>query len=171
MDIGGLVRKIQAGDSEAFARLYEETRRSVYYTAYSVCRDKYAAETIMQDAFVKFYENIGSVDAKHNPYAYLLTISRNLALNLVKREKSRVTVEPEKVDYVKNDSTLARDDGLTEFAARVLTEREFRVLMLCAVHKYKRHEVGKMLDMPTATVTWTYNKAISKLKKKLEEEQ
>lgn len=171
MDIGGLVRKIQEGDSEAFARLYEETRRSVYYTAYSVCRDKYAAETIMQDAFVKFYENIGSVDAKHNPYAYLLTISRNLALNLVKREKSRVTVEPEKVDYVKNDSTLARDDGLTEFAARVLTEREFRVLMLCAVHKYKRHEVGKMLDMPTATVTWTYNKAISKLKKKLEEEQ
>lgn len=171
MDIGGLVRKIQGGDSEAFARLYEETRRSVYYTAYSVCRDKYAAETIMQDAFVKFYENIGSVDAKHNPYAYLLTISRNLALNLVKREKSRVAVEPEKVDYVKNDSTLARDDGLTEFAARVLTEREFRVLMLCAVHKYKRHEVGKMLDMPTATVTWTYNKAISKLKKKLEEEQ
>ena len=165
------MRKIQGGDSEAFARLYEETRRSVYYTAYSVCRDKYAAETIMQDAFVKFYENIGSVDAKHNPYAYLLTISRNLALNLVKREKSRVTVEPEKVDYVKNDSTLARDDGLTEFAARVLTEREFRVLMLCAVHKYKRHEVGKMLDMPTATVTWTYNKAISKLKKKLEEEQ
>ena len=171
MDIGGLVRKIQGGDSEAFARLYEETRRSVYYTAYSVCRDKYTAETIMQDTFVKFYENIGSVDAKHNPYAYLLTISRNLALNLVKREKSRVTVEPEKVDYVKNDSTLARDDGLTEFAARVLTEREFRVLMLCAVHKYKRHEVGKMLDMPTATVTWTYNKAISKLKKKLEEEQ
>ena len=171
MDISGLVRKIREGDNEAFAALYEETRRSVYYTAYSICRDKYAAETVMQDAFVKFYENVGAVDAERNPYAYLLTISRNLALNLVKREKQRVSVEPEKVDYVKNDSTLAQDNGLTEFAARVLTEREFRVLMLCAVHKYKRHEVGKMLDMPTATVTWTYNKAISKLRKKLEEEQ
>ena len=171
MDISGLVRKIREGDNEAFAVLYEETRRSVYYTAYSICRDKYAAETVMQDAFVKFYENVGAVDAERNPYAYLLTISRNLALNMVKREKQRVNVEPEKVDYVKNDSTLAQDNGLTEFAARVLTEREFRVLMLCAVHKYKRHEVGKMLDMPTATVTWTYNKAISKLRKKLEEEQ
>ena len=171
MDISGLVRKIREGDNEAFAALYEETRRSVYYTAYSICRDKYAAETVMQDAFVKFYENVGAVDAERNPYAYLLTISRNLALNMVTREKQRVNVEPEKVDYVKNDSTLAQDNGLTEFAARVLTEREFRVLMLCAVHKYKRHEVGKMLDMPTATVTWTYNKAISKLRKKLEEEQ
>ena len=171
MDISGVVRKIREGDNEAFAALYEETRRSVYYTAYSICRDKYAAETVMQDAFVKFYENVGAVDAERNPYAYLLTISRNLALNMVKREKQRVNVEPEKVDYVKNDSTLAQDNGLTEFAARVLTEREFRVLMLCAVHKYKRHEVGKMLDMPTATVTWTYNKAISKLRKKLEEEQ
>lgn len=171
MDIRGLVRKIREGDNEAFAALYEETRKSVYYTAYSICRDKYAAETVMQDAFVKFYENVGAVDAERNPYAYLLTISRNLALNMVKREKQRVNVEPEKVDYVKNDSTLAQDNGLTEFAARVLTEREFRVLMLCAVHKYKRHEVGKMLDMPTATVTWTYNKAISKLRKKLEEEQ
>lgn len=170
MDISGLVRKIREGDNEAFAALYEETRRSVYYTAYSICRDKYAAETVMQDAFVKFYENVGAVDAERNPYAYLLTISRNLALNMVKREKQRVNVEPEKVDYVKNDSTLAQDNGLTEFAARVLTEREFRVLMLCAVHKYKRHEVGKMLDMPTATVTWTYNKAISKLRKKLEEQ-
>ena len=165
------MRRIRQGDSDAFAQLYEETRRQVYYTAYSVCRDKFAAETIMQDAFVKFYENIGAVDDKHNPYAYLLTISRNLALNLVKRERSRVTVEPEKVDYVKSDADLARDNGLTHFAARVLTEREFRVLMLCAVHKYKRHEVGKMLDMPTATVTWTYNKAIGKLKKKLEEER
>ena len=171
MDISGLVRKIREGDNEAFAALYEETRRSVYYTAYSICRDKYAAETVMQDAFVKFYENVGAVDAERNPYAYLLTMSRNLALNMVKREKQRVNVEPEKVDYVKNDSTLAQDNGLTEFAARVLTEREFRVLMLCAVHKYKRQEVGKMLDMPTATVTWTYNKAISKLRKKLEEEQ
>ena len=50
------------------------------------------------------------------------------------------------------------------------TDREV-ITVLRAVHKYKRHEVGKMLDMPTATVTWTYNKAISKLKKKLEEEQ
>ena len=62
MDIGGLVRKIREGDGEAFAALYEETRRSVYYPAYSVCRDKYAAETVMQDTFVKFYENIGAVD-------------------------------------------------------------------------------------------------------------
>ena len=114
-------------------------------------------------------ENIQSVDSKHNPYSYLLTIARNLSLNYVKREKLRVSVEPEKVDYVKSDDDLHRDGGLTDFAARVLSEREFRVLMLCAVHKFKRREVGKMLDMPTATVTWTYNKAISKLKKKLEE--
>ena len=171
MDIGELVRGIQSGDNDAFARLYELTRRSVYFTAYAVCREKYAAESVMQDTFVKFYENIQSVDSKHNPYSYLLTIARNLSLNYVKREKMRVSVEPEKVDYVKSDDDLHRDGGLTDFAARVLSEREFRVLMLCAVHKFKRREVGKMLDMPTATVTWTYNKAISKLKKKLEEEE
>ena len=165
------MRSIREGDEQAFSRLYELTRRSVYYTAYSVCRDKYAAETVMQDTFVKFYECIAYVDERHNPYSYLLTIARNLSLNLVKREGRRVNVEPEKVDYVTSDTDLQRDDGLVDYAAKVLTEREFRVLMLCVVHKYKRREVGKMLDMPTATVTWTYNKAISKLKKKLEEER
>ena len=94
MDIGELVRGIQSGDNDAFARLYELTRRSVYFTAYAVCREKYAAESVMQDTFVKFYENIQSVDSKHNPYSYLLTIARNLSLNYVKREKLRVSMEP-----------------------------------------------------------------------------
>ena len=73
------MRSIREGDEQAFSRLYELTRRSVYYTAYSVCRDKYAAETVMQDTFVKFYECIAYVDEKHNPYSYLLTIARNLS--------------------------------------------------------------------------------------------
>ena len=42
--------------------------------------------------------------------------------------------------------------------------------MLVAVCGYKRREIGEMLSVPTPTVTWKYNNAVSKMRKALKDE-
>ena len=57
-----------------------------------------------------------------------------------------------------------------DLAAKVLSEEEYRIVMMCQIAGYKRREVAAMLDMPIGTVTWKNNEALKKLRKALETE-
>ena len=57
-----------------------------------------------------------------------------------------------------------------DLAAKVLDEKSFKVVVLCAIDGYKRREVAEMLEMPIGTVTWIYNKSIETLRQALEKE-
>ena len=57
-----------------------------------------------------------------------------------------------------------------DVAAKILTDEEYQIVMLCQVSGYKRREVADMLDMPIGTVTWKNNEALKKLKNHLEKE-
>ena len=56
---------------------------------------------------------------------------------------------------------------LIDLAKRLLADDEFSILMLVTACGYKRKEIGQILDMPTPTVTWKYNNALSKLREAL----
>lgn len=58
--IAKLVRKTQAGDSDAFAELYAATYKKQYYFTYQYVKDSYLAQDILQDVFifVKKYTHI-----------------------------------------------------------------------------------------------------------------
>ena len=58
-----------------------------------------------------------------------------------------------------------------DLAAKILTEEEYRIVMMCQVAGYKRREAAELLDMPIGTVTWKFNEAIKKLKQNLEKEE
>ncbi len=168
MDVNKLVKRIKEGDGRAFDELYERMRKAVYYTAYSILRDPDASENVMQDAFVRFYQSLDSVDARANAGSYLLAIARNCAINEYNREKRSVSVSLETLDYL--EARSPSDTGVLDVAARVLDERAFKVLVLCAIDGYKRREVAEMLEMPIGTVTWIYNKAVETLRQTLEKE-
>lgn len=50
--IAKLVRKTQAGDSDAFAELYAATYKKQYYFTYQYVKDSYLAQDILQDVFI-----------------------------------------------------------------------------------------------------------------------
>ncbi len=168
MDVNKLVKRIKEGDGRAFDELYERMRKAVYYTAYSVLRDAGDAENVMQDAFIRFYRSLDSIDPRVNAGSYLLTIARNCAINEYNKGKRSVSVSLETLDYL--EARAPSETGVVDLAAKVLDERSFNVLVLCAIDGYKRREVAEMLDMPIGTVTWIYNKALETLRKSLEKE-
>ena len=53
-----LIKRIINGDVSAFDLLYEQTRKSVYYVALSVLRDKRLAEDVMQSTYIKVLQNV-----------------------------------------------------------------------------------------------------------------
>ena len=167
--INKYIMRIKDGDMSAFDQLYTETSKGVYFMALSVLKDRGLAEEIMQETYIRMLKNIDSFDDGKNAMNWLLTMAKNLAINLYNRNKREIITDPSLV--APDAQYTMRDNGLIDMALRNLSQTEFNVLTLCELKGYKRREVAQMLDMPIGTVTWHYNRALKKLREILSKEE
>lgn len=161
------LKLLGAGDHSQFDEFYRATKAMVYHIALGVLRDRALAEDVMQSCYLKAVSAAARYKAG-NAKAWLAQIARNEALNLRKRRQRE-----EAVDVTESEplfGTQADEYGaVTDLARRILPEAEFTILMLAAADGYKRREIAAMLQMPIATVTWRYRRALTVMKRALEE--
>lgn len=169
MTLDKLMKKLSGGDGSAFGQVYALTRRTVYYIALSIVKERALAEDVMQNVYLSVIKNAAQYRAGTNAAGWIARITRNEAL---KMQKSR-----ERVSYVDETQNLQMfgaqqtDDYrlLIDLAKNILDEDEFVILMLITASGYKRREIAEILCMPTPTVTWKFNCALDKMRKSLEE--
>lgn len=170
MALDKFIKKFINGDASAFDEIYNRTRKSVYYVALSILRDKALAEDVMQTAYMRVLKNIRSYKLGTNASAWIIKIAKNEAINVKK-----VRMREQSVDEYENAALFGVSEPdtcgeLIDLAKRLLPDEEFSVLMLVTACGYKRKEIGEMLGMPIPTVTWKYQNALSKLRNALEKE-
>lgn len=170
MVLDKFIKRFINGDASAFDEIYNRTRKSVYYVALSILRDKALAEDVMQTTYMRVLKNIQSYTLGSNASAWIIKISKNEALNV-----RNVRMREQSVDEYENPSLFGTGEPdtygeLIDLAKRLLADDEFSILMLVTACGYKRKEIGKMLDMPTPTVTWKYQNALLKMRNALKQE-
>ena len=170
MALDKYIKKFINGDASAFDEIYNQTRKSVFYVALSILRDKALAEDVMQTTYLRVLKNIRSYAIGTNASAWIIKIAKNEAINMKK-----VRMREQSVDEYENLALFGVNEPdtygeLTDLAKRLLADDEFSILMLVTACGYKRKEIGKMLDMPIPTVTWKYQNALLKLRNALEKE-
>lgn len=157
-----LTAKLKRGHTDAFDKLYELTKKGVYFMIYSIVKNKHLAEDLMQDTYIGFLTKISDVDENGNVYSYLLTAARNKSLNEVKRlgkETDSEILETVECPVTENLSPLL------DFAKEKLPADEWHILKLTVVDGYKRVEVAKMLSKPVSTLNRQYNAILAKVEK------
>ena len=163
------VAALKNGDTGAFDYIYDRTNRSVYFSIFYIVRDKMHAEDIMQETYVRAISVIAQYRAGTNFTAWLRPIGKSLAPNHLKRAGREIPTDFEE-DAYKYGTSESELPFIFDLAARILSEEEYEIIMLCHVAGYKRREVAEMLGMPIGTVTWKNNEALKKLKARLEKE-
>ena len=163
-------KKFINGDASSFDVIYNRTRKSVYYVALSILRDKALAEDVMQTTYMRVLKNIQGYALGTNASAWIIKIAKNEAINVKK-----VRMREQSVDEYENVSLFGVSEPdtygeLTDLAKRLLSDDEFSILMLVTACGYKRKEIAKMIDMPIPTVTWKYQNALSKMRTAVEKE-
>ena len=160
-----LIKRLNNGDYDAFEKIYDATRKGVYYVALSVLRERSLAEDVMQSTYIKVLKYASQYKQGTNASAWILTIAKNEALNLKKYRQREIAYDPADNPVIFG-STETDDYGLLIDAARkTLPQDEFTILMLIAACGYKRREIAAVLEMPISTVTWKYNNAIAEMRK------
>ena len=163
------IEKLKKGDLKAFDYNYDYTNRIVYISILKIVRDKIYAEDILQDTFIRALSCLSQYKENTNFVGWICTIGKSLALNHLKKYRHEIDVDfdLETYDYNSSKNELPY---IFDIATKILSDDEYKIIMLCHVSGYKRREVSMMLNMPIGTVTWKNNEALKKLKQYLEKE-
>ena len=166
--IEDLISKIAKDDKDALAELYELTKGSVYGFALSILKNNTDAEDVMQEVYIKIYENADKYNPQGKPLAWIITITKNLSYMKL-RNKNTAHEEIKESDIVSNNDNI-EDKMLLKLVFKCLTDEERNIVVLHANTGFKHREIAKLLELPLPTVLSKYNRAIKKLKKELEKE-
>ena len=163
------IEKLKKGDLKAFDFVYDYTNSIVYFSILKIVRDKIYAEDILQDTFIRALSCLSQYKKDTNFIGWICAIGKSLAINHLKKFRHEINVDfdLETYDYNPSENELPY---IFDIATKILSEDEYKIIMLCHVSGYKRREVSMMLDMPIGTVTWKNNEALKKLKQYLEKE-
>lgn len=133
-----------------------------FYIVNYITNDKEVSKELVQDTFLKVWNNAKSFKINTNFKSWLSTIAKNTAIDY-KRTVKDVFILDIDVESDPSSSKMLSDYGMD--ARNVLTKLEYDVVVLTIIYNLKRREVADILDKPLGTITRVYSTAIKKLKK------
>lgn len=180
-----LVHQLVAGRREAFDALVERYQRRATAVANRLVGNLHDALEVVQEAFIRAYRNIGTLEEPARFGPWLLRIVTNLALNH-RRDRAvggpRVSLsdcildgeEPGEQRIVGRDDVpvgayLAAEElsQRLERAIAGLPAQQRAALVLFSIESLPQKEVAEMLDCSVEAVKWHVFQARKKLKEQL----
>ena len=91
-DIEDMLARMALGDRRALSALYDATSAKLFGIVLRVLEDRAEAEDALQEIFVKVWHNADRYRANGlSPMTWLITISRNHAIDCLRARRSRRT--------------------------------------------------------------------------------
>ena len=156
------LKRISYKDKDALVSLYMETKTSVYAYALSILKNKSLAEEVMQEVYIKIYENAYLYNSKDKPLSWILTIVKNTSLMKLRKEKVTEDIDLFKEKIGKKDNINSK--LFLSYLFDKISKEERDIIILHIVSGFKFKEISTFLNIPLGTVLSKYKRSLSKLK-------
>jgi RNA polymerase sigma-70 factor (ECF subfamily) len=88
------MEQIATGDQQAFKQLYGYFYKRLYHFAMSMVKTKEAAEEIIEDVFIRIWQQRAALPVIRNLKVYLYTAVKNTSLNYLSKKAKESITEP-----------------------------------------------------------------------------
>jgi RNA polymerase sigma-70 factor, ECF subfamily len=168
-DEAALIRQARRGSPDAVEALVRRHWDAAHRTAWLIVRDAGAAEDIAQEAMLAAVRAIDGFD-RRRPFApWLHRIVVNRSLDMLRARAAR----PELVTGALPAEVAAHAEedlpGELVAALGALEPEERALVVLRHLLDYSSTQIGRMLDLPPATVRTRLRRALGRLRELLEE--
>lgn len=164
-----LVERCRKGDRGGFAALVGRYERVLFNLAYRMLGNREEARDVAQAAFLKALESLHRFDPRYRFFSWLYRIAMNEALDVL-GQRGRQT---ELTDVHQADDDPARDTLNADLGARVrgalgaLGPDHRAVLVLRHYQDLSYEEIGRVLEIPDATVKSRLFEARERMRRRL----
>jgi len=175
-----LITLVTQGDQEALAALYERYSRAVYSFSLRIVGDAQVAEEILQEVFVRVWQQGGSFQtAPGSLITWLLSITHNLSIDEVRRRKRRpqksesedpdlvLAMLPDESPGVEEEVWLSSLRTSIQNALQQLPAAQREAIELAYFHGLTQREIAETLGEPLGTIKTRMRLGMLKLREQL----
>lgn len=160
-------------DEIIYQQVYNKNASTIRNFLYYKCGSLAKAEDIMHEAFIKLWENCGSVILEKSK-SFLFTVANRLFLNHVSHQKVVLAFEKNTFSNTnKEDPSFQMEEKefkhKLESAISSLSEGQREVFLLNRMDKLSYKEIAAMLDISVKAVEKRMHLALIALKKSVDE--
>lgn len=180
-----LITHYLSGNEACFESLVKRHKRKVYTTIYLIVNDRYIAEDLFQETFIKVVQKIKNEhyneEGKFLPW--ILRIARNLAIDYFRKTKRTPTITTENGDedifkYVENGEHTREDSMIRTQSERAirdlihrLPEEQKEVLVLRHYSDLSFKEIADLTNVSINTALGRMRYALNNMRKMILEYQ
>lgn len=154
-----------------FKEIYHTIKNDILRLAYSYTKDMADAEDIVQEVFIKLYENLPKLTDDEYLKKWCMRVTINKCKNLFLsswKKKIRIITEKDENKIYENSSDTT-DEVLN---ALFSLPKNYRVLIVLYYYEgYKIKEISKILKVNESTIKTRLQRARERLEKILKEEK
>lgn len=168
MDSARLVHKAKKGSWEAYLDLALEKKDLLYHKALSLLGNEHDAADAVEDALIKGYDSIASLQEACYFHTWLTRILINTCID-IQRKRQKTVYLVEYADMKEPVCQEDRDDSMDiQAQMEALDEKHRTVVVLRFYEDLKVEEIAQILGVPQGTVKSRLYWALKKLKHGME---
>ncbi len=166
-----IINLLHAGDKKAIEIIYDQYAPALYGVVLKIVQSEEIAQDVMQDAFVKVWQNASHYNkAKGSLFTWLLNIARNKAIDATRSKHFKNGQKIQSLDHIVHtnrklsEETQIQHIGLKRLVGNL--DSKYRIVIDLIYFKgYTQKEVGEYLDIPLGTVKSRVKIALRELRK------
>ena len=163
-----IIQLVQAGRGrEAFDQLVPAYRRRVFGLAYSILRERTAAEDLAQEVFVKLWQALPRYDGRAKLSTWVYAITRNAAVSALRSRRRSVSMSDEgvlaEVEAIAAAPGAEPGDAGLRRQVEALPEKQRQAVTLYYLDERPVDEVAEMMGIPVNTVKTHLHRARASL--------
>lgn len=160
------MRGEKAESDAAFAELYDRHSSGVYAYCRRILNSREQAEDAFQETFVRFYEKAKKNHKGGSTKGFLITIARNLCLNLKRDKKSSVQIE--EFEFLAPTGQTYEEDEMAQLlrtAIELLDAKYREPLVLKTYNGLSCDEIAEIIEETPVNVRTLIHRAKKQIKK------
>lgn len=169
-----LILLLQQQDQQAFSYLYDNYAPALNGVIFRLVEDRALAEDILQEVFVKIWNNFSSYDkSKGRLFTWMINLTRNLAIDTMRskgyKKQGKISGDENSVSNIQDSFNISQFDsmGIRDQLKNLKPDQRI-VIDLAYFNGFTQDEIAKQIGIPLGTVKTRMRTAILELRKILQ---
>lgn len=171
-DLEVFLGKLQKGDERAFRILFDEFYTALYLFAERFLGDREAAEDVVQEGFLKYWDRHTDFDNYYKIKSFLYVVVRHDCLNILRDKRVKLEITE---DMAVESDEFFREQVMEEEAYRMFYRaidglpQQMRTVIYLALQGLKNGEIAEKMGVSEHAVHAYKKEAYKRLKDKMKE--
>lgn len=168
-----LIEKVRAGEVSAYSELVKRHQRGLMRLCLRFVKDVDLAQDVVQEAFIKAYDRLGTFEARSSFKSWLFQIAVNTARNKIRDDRIGQSVDLEGVHLAvgaEAESGMVMQElaGSIRSLVDKLPERQRLAVNLRIYEDLSFKEIAELMDCPYDTAKANFRHGLMKLKEDIQ---